>query len=1151
MRLKRMAAFILAAVVLLQCAGVPASAATYVNDPLKFAVQSPQQPDNLPSSYMSSVSAPRGQGEDNVGWAFAAVAAAEAAGLAKGQITARDTFSENHMRYALSRDGGNPCGFDRRYTEAGSRRMVTAYLMRGRYSGLVPTASDPYSAGGSKAARALSETTSKEPEMRATGVIYLPDATDSTRDAALARIKGHIREYGAVAVSFYYDEKEYADGVYCHTGDDRADHAAVLVGWDDGYSYTYTDSDGSRKSGRGAFTAIDSEGASGRTYRLGYETPLTDAYAVQGISKELFDITHEHDVFGPSSTMGYRSDTAWMANVFTVSGKTEALSAVSFFAAGEGTTVEFYLAADASSVSDALRQAAQGSPLTLEGGKASATFDMPGYYSIRLDRPLPLAAQGEKFAIVARVTTAYGTEPIPLQAADTDAAAGQSFISGDGAYWIDAASNNSAVACLKAHCAADMEIPLTRVEVSAPAASDGALSGDVLRMSTGSALKLEAKSTPAGASNIISTAWSVRNPETSGEFISPGASPSDTDVIRYDAATGRITALREGTGYVRVTVQTGATAGLFSSSGGTFSHTLEVRVSDVEAVEISLDMVEAEITTAQTLRLRATVFPEDATDKELTWLVASDRWGTPFPLPASAAEPYSESRPPLTVTDGVATPLRPGECWIFARTKDGGAEASCHVRVTEIQATGMSLNRSALTVSTGTEHTLLAVYQPANASFRDTMWSSDNEAVASVGSGGIVYGHSAGTARIYATNRAGHTSVCEITVTEAPTLVIGLNKSASLLVQGFNSSDIDIVWEQTSSALLSAVPVPGSFETEQSGRNRLRVTARSVGTTTITAVIRKNSGTKDEPVYDVIGRQSWRIEGVVTLKHLQIKDANGAAIKKLTLCVDTSGRMPPETVDLSAAILLPEDATELGYVWSSRNDAIAAVEPLPGFDLNQGARITATGAGTTLITATNYNTGRRASVSVTVKPYPSGLELLSASNVEVRIGKRVSVRTRVHGAFGADKTLRYTVTNVPGNLRPHTEEDPIATVDAKGRVTAVRSGSVTVHARAKPYSGSALSVTTRITCYRPIKDLAVSAGAEQIRVRGGTNLTVSFEPEDVDDTSVTFIVEDSSVAEVKQYSFGYAVEGLKPGSTKITVVSADGRKKATLRIRVK
>lgn len=1153
MRLKRIKALLLAAAMLISGGGLSAFADGYLPDPLKLETYAgARAPAGLPSEYSSPYSATRGQGDDDVGWAFAAVAAIEASGRAKGQLSPADTFSENHMRYALSSDGGNALGFDRRYTEAGSRRMVAAYLMRGELSGPVPSSADPYSAGGAGLSRPLSETSSRERELRATGVIYLPDATEGTEASALGRIKAHVREYGAVAASLNYGEDGYSSGFYRYTGDGDPNHAVVITGWDDSYSYRYTDEGGAGLTGYGAFLARDSEGASGRTFYLSYDTPLTDAYAIKGLSGELFDVTHEHDPFGPSSTIGFRSNTAWFANLFTVENKTEALVAVSFFAAGEDTSVEFYLAGDAVGGSAALQDAVQGSPLKLEGGAYSASFALPGYYTVKLAGPVPVTSRGGAFAVIARATTACSTEPIPLQATGTSAS-GQSFISGDGSHWIDTAVNNSAAVCLKAHTEKDMDIPMTGIEITAPAALEGALEGGVLHMSTGSSLKLEVSPLPRSATNAGPESWYVRNPGGAG-FISPGSTlpPSETDVIRLDPASGRLTAVREGTAYVRVAVRSDAVTGLLAAPGGMFEHTLEVRVSDVAAVEIALSATEAEITTAQTLALSATVLPEDATDKELVWTVASDRWGTRFPLEADIEDPYGESRPVASVDDGTVKPLRPGECWVFARTRDGGAEAGCHVIVSEITATGLSLGRRTQTISTGTEYTLQAQYQPADASYRDTLWSSDNEAVATVDSRGTVYGRSAGVARIYAASRAGHTAFCEITVTEAPTLVVGINKSVTLSVQGFAQDDTDILWEQGTGAVMSASPSgSGSFSTEQYGTSRLRVSPLSEGSTLITAVIRRNLGTGDVPEYAVIGRQSWRIEGVVPLKHLKLVSSGGETIKKLTLCADPSGLLSPETAALTAMILDPENATELGYVWSSRNSEIASVEALPGSKLRASARVTAVGSGTTQITATNYNTGRRVSVTVTVRPYPSGLRLLSASDVNLRVGKRSSIRAKVSGASGADTVLLYRVADGPGNSRPHTDADPIATVDAKGRVTAVRSGTVTVTALAKPYGEGALSASVNVLCSQPVRDISLSVGSGEILTRGGTSLEALFSPSDASDRAVTFTVSDPSVLVVREYSFGYAVEGLRPGKARITAISGDGRKKAAVTIIVR
>ncbi len=84
---------------------------------------------------------------------------------------------------------------------------------------------------------------------------------------------------------------------------------------------------------------------------------------------------------------------------------------------------------------------------------------------------------------------------------------------------------------------------------------------------------------------------------------------------------------------------------------------------------------------------------------------------------------------------------------------------------TDVAVTGVSLNKTTLSLAKGASETLTATVAPANATNKTVTWTSDNTAVATV-TNGKVTAVVAGKAKI--TAKAGDkTAVCEVTVTEA------------------------------------------------------------------------------------------------------------------------------------------------------------------------------------------------------------------------------------------------------------------------------------------------------------------------------------------------------------------------------------------------
>lgn len=88
-----------------------------------------------------------------------------------------------------------------------------------------------------------------------------------------------------------------------------------------------------------------------------------------------------------------------------------------------------------------------------------------------------------------------------------------------------------------------------------------------------------------------------------------------------------------------------------------------------------------------------------------------------------------------------------------------------------IAVTGVSLDKSEISIAVGKTETLTATVAPNNATNKSVSWSSDDEAVATV-DGGIVTAVAEGTANITVTTTdGGKTATCEVTVTPAPAAV--------------------------------------------------------------------------------------------------------------------------------------------------------------------------------------------------------------------------------------------------------------------------------------------------------------------------------------------------------------------------------------------
>ena len=205
-------------------------------------------------------------------------------------------------------------------------------------------------------------------------------------------------------------------------------------------------------------------------------------------------------------------------------------------------------------------------------------------------------------------------------------------------------------------------------------------------------------------------------------------SSSDATIASVDQ-NGRVTALKSGSATIM-------------AKAGEKSATCSVTITTpVESV--SLDRTSVNLEEGQTTTLVATINPNDADEKTVTWTTSN----------ASVA----------TVTNGVVTAIAEGNAVITATA--GGKSATCAVSVKKsvVAVTSVTLNKSSLSLRVGENETLIAKVLPDNATDRMITWTSSKEDVATVDSSGRVTAKSVGEASITA-SAGGKSATCSVTV---------------------------------------------------------------------------------------------------------------------------------------------------------------------------------------------------------------------------------------------------------------------------------------------------------------------------------------------------------------------------------------------------
>ena len=189
------------------------------------------------------------------------------------------------------------------------------------------------------------------------------------------------------------------------------------------------------------------------------------------------------------------------------------------------------------------------------------------------------------------------------------------------------------------------------------------------------------------------------------------------------------------------------------------------KAKNVKATSITLSQTSiVDATVGQQITLTATVLPENATDKSVTW---------------------SSSNTGVATVDaaGNVSILAEGSAVITATTNDGtNLSATCAITVPHVTilATNIALNKTSIdNAKVGDEYVIKATVFPENADDKSVTWSSTNPAVATVDSNGLVKILAEGSTVITATTNDGTnlSASCAITVPHVAVLATSITLS--------------------------------------------------------------------------------------------------------------------------------------------------------------------------------------------------------------------------------------------------------------------------------------------------------------------------------------------------------------------------------------
>ena len=382
--------------------------------------------------------------------------------------------------------------------------------------------------------------------------------------------------------------------------------------------------------------------------------------------------------------------------------------------------------------------------------------------------------------------------------------------------------------------------------------------------------------------------------------------------------------------------------------------TPEPEVISVES--ISLNSQTGELRVGEQTTLIATITPDNATNKSVTW--------------------KSDNTEAATVENGVVTAVGEGKANITVTTVDGNKTATCEITVLPeeepepdpepevINVENVTLNSQNEELKIGDTVTLVATITPSNATNKNVTWSSDNTNVATVNNG-VVRAVGEGKANITVTTVDGNkTAVCEITVlpkeepepdpepevinvenvtlnSQNEELKIGDTVTLVATITPSNATNKNVTWSSDN----TNVATVNNGVVRAVGEGKANITVTTVdGNKTATCMITVLPEEEPEPEPEPEPTPEPDPEPeVINVESVALNSQN----EELKI---------GETTTLVATVM-PSNATNKKVVWSSDNTNVATV--------NNGV-VTAVGEGSANIKVTTVDGNKTAVCKITV-----------------------------------------------------------------------------------------------------------------------------------------------------------------------------------------
>ena len=232
-------------------------------------------------------------------------------------------------------------------------------------------------------------------------------------------------------------------------------------------------------------------------------------------------------------------------------------------------------------------------------------------------------------------------------------------------------------------------------------------------------------------------------------------------------------------------------------------------------------------------------------------------------------------------------------------------------------------------------------------------------------------------------------------------------------------------------------------------------------------------------------------------------------------------------VEMLKVTINPSNASNKNVYWTSSDQSVATVD-------NTG-KVTAVKVGDATITVTTEDGGKTATCKVTVneKIYPVTGVTLDKTSVELTEGDVTVLTATVNPSNASNRNVYGTSSDLA-----------VATVDANGKVTAIKAGKTTITVTTED-GGKTASCSVTVNA-KTVSGVTLDKASVELTEGDKTMLTAIVTPSYATNKNVEWSSSNESVASVQDG----VITAIKPGVATITVTTEDGGKTASCSVTV-